>query len=607
MFKRLFAAALLFCSLSTLSLAQNNPNIILFLVDDMGWQDTSVEFHAERTIWNDLYNTPNMQRLADQGMRFTNAYAASPVCSPTRSSIITGQNPGRSNITDWTRQTGGPSNNNSQLISAPWNQDGVQPGEFTTLPQLLSEAGYLTAHVGKAHFGSRNSGGGNNPTNIGFDVNVGGSEIGGPWSYFAPFNASQPESLYPGLQGYPDGTYLTDALTIEANNIIDQAVADEQPFFLNLAHYAIHTPIPGQGDPDYLGNYNDGRPSVERHYAAMIESMDASLGAIIDNLEAEGVADNTIILFMSDNGGLSNHTRANTSNQNDAWARDFHNTPLSSGKGAAYEGGIRVPMIVAWAGQDAGAAPINSSLAIQAGAINHEPVHADDFFPTILSLAGVNNPVDAADLDGQDLAGLLTGDGFEREGGLFWHYPHQWYQDIGVGLGIQPFSAVRVGDHKLIFFYGPDGGTVELYNLADDIGEQSDLAGDADSQAELLFLSTVLRRWMEDADAQLPVDRATGQAVDISNLLLADAGDNNFDGFVGAGDLEILLGRWGDQVIAGDLHAGDWNSDGVIGVADLNLLLGNWTEGTPPDVNVPEPTSAIGLGGLILVCLRRGG
>jgi len=601
----MFVAIFLLSVPLTTSYAQDSPNIVLFLVDDMGWQDTSVEFHSERTVWNDLYNTPNMQRLADQGMRFTDAYAASPVCSPTRASIITGQNPGRSNITDWTRQTGGPSNNNSQLLSAPWNQDGVQPGEFTTLPQLLSDAGYLTAHVGKAHFGSRNSGGGNDPTNIGFDINVGGSEIGGPFSYSAPFNGNQSAALYPGLQGYPNGTYLTDALTIEANNIIDQAVADEQPFFINMAHYAIHAPINGQGDPEYLGNYNDGRPGVEQHYAAMIESMDASLGAIMDNLEAEGVADNTIILFMSDNGGLSNHTRANTSNQNDAWARDFHNTPLSSGKGAAYEGGIRVPMIVAWAGQEAGAAPINTGLAIQTGSINHEPVHADDFFPTILSLAGVNNPVDAADLDGQDLTGLLAGDGFEREGGLFWHYPHQWYQDIGVGLGIQPFSAVRVGDHKLIFYYGPDGGTVELYNLADDIGEQVELSEVAENQDELLHLSTVLRRWMEGADAQLPIDRATGQAVDISNLLLAHAGDNNFDGFVGAQDLDILLANWGSQVAAGDLHAGDWNEDGTIGVADLNLLLGNWSVGSIPEVNVPEPTSALGFGGLMWMLMRR--
>lgn len=600
---RMFVAACLALVPLAHTSAQNNPNIVLFLVDDMGWQDTSVEFHSERTVWNDLYNTPNMQRLADQGMRFTDAYAASPVCSPTRATLITGQNPGRSNISDW---VGHGQSQNSQLRSPAWTTQGLQPGDGnTTLPQVLSDAGYLTAHVGKAHFGN---GAGANPANLGFDINIGGSHVGSPrgqssqGAYFAPF----PINVHPGLEDHANGTYITEALTAEANNIIDQAVAQEQPFFINLAHYAIHTPISGQGDPAYIGNYNDGRPSVERHYAAMIESMDASLGAIMDNLEAEGVADNTIILFMSDNGGLSNHTRANTSNQSDAWARDFHNTPLSSGKGAAYEGGIRVPMIVAWAGQEAGAQPINSGLAIQAGSINHEPVHADDFFPTILSLAGVNNPVDAADLDGQDLTGLLTGDGFEREGGLFWHYPHQWYQDIGVGLGIQPFSAVRVGDHKLIYFYSPGGGTVELYNLADDLGEQTDLSEIADSQDELLFLSTVLRRWMEDADAQLPIDRATGQAVDISNLLLADAGDNNFDGFVGIEDLDLLLANWGDVVARGDLRAGDWDEDGIIGQGDLDLLLTNWGEGTPPETNIPEPASALSLGGLMAMCMRRG-
>ena len=208
-------------------------------------------------------------------------------------------------------------------------------------------------------------------------------------------------------------------------------------------------------------------------------------------------------------------------------------------------------------------------------------------------------------LDGQDLTGLLTGDDFAREGGLFWHYPHQWYQDIGVGLGIQPFSAVRVGDFKLIYFYTPDGGEVEVYNLIEDIGEHNDLFEDAESQAEALFLSTVLRRWMEEVDAQLPIDRATNQSVDISNLLLADAGDNNFDGFVGIEDLDILLANWGQEVTRADLRSGDWSGNGVIDQADLDLLLANWGDGDPPEVNIPEPASALGLVGVLLVRMRR--
>ena len=490
--------------------AQEAPNIVLFLVDDMGWNDTSVEFAPTRSVWNDLYATPNMQRLADQGMKFTNAYSASPVCSPTRASIMTGMNPGRSRISDWVRQTGGGGNANTYVRSPSWKSQGIQPGDgITTLPTVLKANGYRTAHVGKAHFGSRNVQGGNDPTNVGFDINIGGSEIGGPFSYFSPW-ISNP-SLYPNLSQYGSGQYITDVLTVEANQIINDAVNDSTPFFINMAHYAVHAPIGGQGDPDFLPAYqNANRPNPEDDYAAMLESMDASLGAILDNLEQQGVADNTIVMFMSDNGGLSNHTRnfggtqtvqtLGGDNLSVSFQRDKHNLPINSGKGSGYEGGIRVPMIVAWAGQESGQSPINPSLPIVPGSTSAVPVISDDFFPTILNMARVQNITQYTEdgqgnriIDGENLTPVLRGDAFTRDDAIYIHYPHQWYQNIGVGEGIEPFTAIRDGDWKAIYFYGDgiaDGNGSdprwELYNLVDDLGEQNNLIVDESAVASVM-------------------------------------------------------------------------------------------------------------------------
>ncbi|MCA9190079.1 MAG: sulfatase, partial [Planctomycetales bacterium] len=474
------------------------PNVVLFLVDDMGWQDTSVPFHTERTVWNDIYNTPNMQRLAAQGMRFSSAYAASPVCSPTRTSIMTGLNPARSRITDW---IGHGISQNSLVRSPAWRATGIQPRDgITTLPTILRGEGYRTVHVGKAHFGASGTAGAN-PTNIGFDINRGGSHIGSPngsgtaGAYFGPFSAS----TMPNLGAYGQGDYLTDALTNEAITIIDQAVADGVPFFLNLAHYAVHSPINGQGDTDFVGNYQAaGRPNPEDDYAAMLASMDTSLGAVLDNLEQEGVADKTIVIFMSDNGGLSRLARFNGGTRTvqtlDGQAVeinylvDNHNRPIRSGKGSAYEGGVRVPMIVAWAGQEPGAAPLHADLPIAVNAVSDVPVISDDLFTTILSMAHVDDLEQYTHengnriIDGNDLTPLLTGQAFTREGHLVFHYPHQWTGDINVTAGVEPFSGLRSGDYRLTYFYGDglaDGmGTdprVEVYDLVQDLGESTNL------------------------------------------------------------------------------------------------------------------------------------
>lgn len=504
---------------------ESRPNIVLFLVDDMGWQDTSVEFHRERTVWNDLYRTPNMERLAERGMRFTNAYSASPVCSPSRVSVVTGKNPARTRVTDWVVGDGSLRAGNSSVRPPSWRRQGLQPGDgLVAFPTVLREAGYRTIHAGKAHWGARGYEGGHDPTSLGFDVNIGGSERGGPYpSYFSPW-IPRPEH-YPNLQEHPEGAYITDVLTIEAIAAVDRAIGQNKPFFLHLSHYAVHTPIPGQGDPRFLDRYDDGRPEVEQHYAAMIESMDRSLGRVLDALEQRGVAEETLVIFLSDNGGLSNHTRADDPDPQSPWKRDWHNSPLRSGKGAAYEGGIRVPMIVGWAGTKPEGERPQASPAIEPGSVCHEPVHTDDLFPTVLSVAGVANPVSAVERDGQNLSPLLRGDPWERGGALYWHYPHQWYRDFGCGLGIEPFTAVRRGDWKLIYFYGdgvPDGEDPdprwELYNLADDIGESTNLVQPRADVARRL--ARTLLAWMKDVEAQPPISLATDEPVPLPDMAL---------------------------------------------------------------------------------------
>lgn len=485
------------------------PNIVLFLVDDLGWQDTSVPFHTVRTPFNDFYRTPGAARLADQGVLFTNAYAASPVCTPTRTSIMTGRHPARTHITDWTLHPDVEKQRRTRPslpVTAPdWNVRGLQPAD-TTLPALLQEAGYRTIHAGKAHFGALGTPGAD-PTTLGFDVNIAGHAAGAPGSYHSEEKYGNDESGpwgVPGLeQYYGTDTYLTRALTLEANRAIEAAVRKEMPFFLNMAHYAVHTPI--MADSQYVGRYADA-DAPEAAYASMVEGYDASLRALLWKLEALGVADRTLILFASDNGGLSAHTRGRTPM---GTGLNTHNLPLRSGKGSAYEGGVRVPMIAAWAKRNP-SQPVQRRLPIAAGRRTDVPVTSHDFFPSILAAAGVPQP-DGYVLDGQSFVPLMRpssapASDVRRDTTHFWHYPHLWGPQ---GPGLTPFTAARVGDWKLIYFYGEE--RYELYNLGDDLGETSNLIEARPAVARRLV--DRMRAWMREVGAQPPVDRATGESV----------------------------------------------------------------------------------------------
>ena len=502
----LLMAGLGFLGLPQAAAQVERPNIILFLVDDLGWQDTSVPFHSEETPFNRFYRTPNMERLARHGTLFTSAYAASPVCTPTRTSLMTGRHPARTHITDWTFYPDVEKQQRTRpwlsVASPDWNTRGLQPAD-TTLPTLLQNAGYRTIHVGKAHFGALGTPGAD-PAALGFDVNVAGHAAGSPGSYYSEERYGNDRDGpwgVPGLETYyGTSTYLTEALTREASDAIEDAVRDGEPFFLNMAHYAVHTPI--MADSQYVGHYADA-DSVEAAYASMVEGYDASLGALLQKLKALGVAERTLILFLSDNGGLSAHTRGTTPLGTDL---NTHNLPLRSGKGSAYEGGTRVPMIAAWAAPDS-EAPAQQRLPVANGQRLDAPVISHDVFPTILEAAGAAVPPGYA-LDGQSFAPLLEGGpAATHDTTHFWHYPHLWGPQ---GPGLEPFTAARLGPWKLIYFYD-DGGRYELYDLARDLGETTDLFEAHPEVARRL--AEAMRAWMQRVGAQTPVRRATGAPV----------------------------------------------------------------------------------------------
>lgn len=482
-----------------ISTLPSQPNIVLFLVDDMGWQDTSVPFWDRMTPFNARYRTPNMERLAAQGVKFTQAYATS-VCSPSRVSLMTGMNAARHRVTNWTLRKDQiqPMELDHPTLQFPeWNVNGMSPvanieksAYATPLPKLLQEAGYFTIHCGKAHFGAIDTPAAN-PINIGFDVNIAGHAAGAPASYFGiqDFGNGIPGKevwAVPGLENYyGQDIFLTEALTREAKKAMDTAVTKKQPFFLYMAHYAVHTPI--MGDDRFVQKYYDmGLDSIEARYASMVEGMDKSLGDIMDYLEERRVSDNTIILFMSDNGGLSAHGRGGEPNT--------HNKPLASGKGSAYEGGIREPMIVKWPGVTSSDTQTDHQVIIE------------DFFPTVLELAGVKNENEVQKVDGQSFVPILKGQELSGNRPLFWHYPNEW----GVsGPGIGASSTVRLGDWKLIYFHADQH--LELYNIKDDIGEQHNLVETEPKKSR--ELAKVLSDYLREVKAQMPVEKATGKIV----------------------------------------------------------------------------------------------
>jgi arylsulfatase A-like enzyme len=479
--------------------AIRKPNIVLFLADDLGWQDTSEPFFARRTPLNERYRTPAMERLARRGMKFTQAYAC-PVCSPTRVSLMTGMNAARHRVTNWTLRRNKSSDATHPFLRFPdWNMNGLSPVPgiertvtATPLPALLKAAGYKTIHCGKAHLGALDTPGAD-PLDLGFDVNIAGHAAGGPGSYSGLHDFSavwrKGDRVWdvPGLKAYHGKDIsLTEALTREAIAATGSAVAEGQPFFLYMSHYAVHTPI--EEDPRFIKRYTDaGLDPVEARYASMVEALDKSLGDILDFLDAKGIVGETIILFMSDNGGLSAEGRGGEPHT--------HNRPLRSGKGSAYEGGIREPMIVSWPGVS------------RPGSLCETPVIIEDFFPTLLEMAGVRKPRLIQTVDGHSFVPLFRGRGrFPADRPLFWHYPNNWGP---AGPGIGASSTIRLGDWKLIYYHADR--RFELFNLAQDIGEQNDLAAREPARAERL--ARLLTDHLRSVAAQMPIDTRTGKPV----------------------------------------------------------------------------------------------
>lgn len=481
------------------ALLSTPPNIVVFLVDDMGWQDTSVPFWDEKTPFNELYRTPNMERLASEGMKFTQAYATA-VCTPTRVSLMTGMNAARHKVTNWTlkKDVLQPMELNHETLSFPsWNMNGLSPVEgianavhATPLPQMLQDAGYFTIHSGKAHFGAIDTPG-EDPLNIGFDVNIAGHAAGGLQSYLGTENfgngiEGREVWAVPGLEKYHgQDIFLTEALTREALLELDKVVSSDQPFFLYLSHYAVH--IPMYADGRFIQNYEEaGLAPEEAKYASMIEGMDKSLGDVMNYLEEKGVAENTVVIFMSDNGGLSAVGRGGQ--------KHMHNLPLKSGKGSVYEGGIREPMIVKWPGM------------VKEGSSTNQQVIIEDFFPSILEIAGVKNSETIQKIDGRSFLPVLKGNGYLEERPLFWHYPNEW----GIsGPGIGASSAVRSGDFKMIYYH--EDSRLELFNIKEDIGEENNLIDSNPTKAK--ELAKTLTDYLISVDAQMPSKKLTGERV----------------------------------------------------------------------------------------------
>ena len=479
------------------------PNIIVFLVDDMGWVDCSVPFGGSRQPLNRLYHTPNMERLAGQGAIFSSAYAQ-PVCTPSRVSMLTGMNAARTRITNWTspQKDNNTDEKDQQFEPLDWNLNGLSNSPSTphalfatSFPQLLKQAGYYTIHVGKAHWGAAGTPGAN-PYNLGFMVNVAGHAAGHPQSYlseqhYGNLPGKAQAQAVPDLEAYFNtGTFLTAALTQEAIKAIGNAIDLHQPFFLNMAHYAVHTPI--MADPRFVQKYYDaGADSIEAAYASLIEGMDKSLGDIMDCLESKGVARNTIVIFMSDNGGLDHHQRGGVPNT--------HNYPLRSGKGSVYEGGIREPMIVKWPG------------VTRPGTAIAQPVIIEDFFPSILEMAGIKKPSYLQQTDGLSFVPVLKNAGLSAtERPLVFHYPNKWINlDEEEALGINYYSALRLGKWKLL--YNMRKRQFELYDLSRDIGEKNNLA--AGNTATVKQLAMLLGKTLKARGAQMPVEKATGRSV----------------------------------------------------------------------------------------------
>ena len=475
---------------------KESPNVIFIMVDDYGWAD--VGYNGSK-----FYETPNIDRLASEGMNFTNGYAAASISSPSRVSLMTGKYPARTGITDWIPgyqygQTPQQLGKRYKMIAPemPLNMSL----EEVTIAEAFKEHGYATYHVGKWHCAEDSI---YYPQYQGFDVNVGGwlkgspngirRSQGGKGAYYSPYRN-------PYLTDGPDGEYLTDRLGEESVKLI-KSTDKNQPFFLYLAFYAVHTPI--EAKPEHVeyfkrkavkmgidtiapftqdlewykkaehkaGHWKERTIQSDAEYAALIYSMDENVGKVLKALKENGLEENTIVCLLSDNGGLSTAEGSPTCN-----------APLRAGKGWLYEGGIREPFLIKY------------PKLVRAGSVCNTPVVAVDFYPTSLDMADLPLKPEQH-VDGKSLLPLLEGDSSYDRGPLFFHYPHYG------GKGDTPAGAIRMGDYKLIEFY--EDGHVELYNLKDDISEQNDLSKEKpELAAELL---SRLKEWRISCDAKMPV------------------------------------------------------------------------------------------------------
>jgi arylsulfatase A len=429
---------------STAMADEKKPWKILFiLMDDMGWHDTG-------PYGNTFIDTPNLNRLASESARFTDAYAACPVCSPTRASILTGKYPARLHLTDWI--PGRKQWPYAKLLTPSFNQE-LPLGE-TTIAEALRPAGYKAGAIGKWHLGGK----GHLPTDQGFDINIGGTAAGHPPTYFGPLDL-------PDLKLEP-GEFLTQRITLEGSRFIRENSA--RPFFLYEAHFTVHMPL--QAPADLIAKYRKRNiGDVDPTYCAMVETADASVGQLLKALDESGQAKDTIVVFFSDNGGVRHQAKRVNPVTN--------NSPLRAGKGHLYEGGIREPLIIRWPG------------VTHAASIIHEPVSSIDFFPTLCEAAGVQH----RSVDGRSLRPLLEG-ARVAERPLFWHYPH--YSDQGG----KPGGAVRLGDWKLIEFY--EDGRLELFHVTDDAGEKRNLVRRESARAKKLH--GLLTDWRSSVNASMP-------------------------------------------------------------------------------------------------------
>lgn len=474
--------------------AGERPNLLFFLVDDMGIADTSEPFlyddegNAVRMPLNDRYRTPNIERLARQGRKFTNAHAYS-VCTPTRTALLTGRSAERLRLTTWTHpqesiDTGKWTRDN--LRSARWRVEGLDPA-LPTLARSLAKAGYRTIHCGKAHFGP-NDGPAGDPTELGFDKNIAGHGGGGPGSYWGEKNYSAFWRTgghvwdVPGLEKYHGTkTFLTEALTLELKAELTRSVQAEQPFFAYMAHYAVHAPF--EADSRFTDNY-PGLKGMELAFATLVEGMDKSLGDLLDHLVRLGIAEETLVIFYSDNGSAGPLNR-----------------PLRGKKGTRFEGGSRVPLIAAWAKPNP-SHPLQQKWPIPVDSRDDRLVTPMDFLPTLLRLANVPRPAQAG-TDGDDLIPLFTGKPDRAERGEFLvHFPHGRHNN-------QLFSTLISGDDKIIYQYLDRSW--QFINLSEDPYEQENLVENRSRAA--LALAERMIVLLKERGANFPRNATTGAEV----------------------------------------------------------------------------------------------